>query len=195
VWVKTTGADIHVTSVTGGLDLFSVSGAIMLSGAPREVYAETMAGEINLNNATTSSARLKTASGTIKVNGEVTDLTAVTVSGAINTSMLNFGRARLESVDGPVRFYGAIPSGSVMDVINHAGSITLVIPPQTSADFAFNLYEAELTDEFGIRKRWMMSTKFKAKEMTFGLGDRPSARVTIRSFKGPVSIRRLDATK
>lgn len=195
VWVKTTGAHINISSMNGGLDLFSVSGSITVSGTPREVYAETMGGEITLNEAKTSSARLKTASGAIKVNGDVSDLTAVTVSGAVNTSMASFGRARLESVDGPVRFYGAIPAASVMDIVNHAGSITLVIPPQTSADFAFNLYEAELNDEFGIKKRWMMSSKFKAKEMTFGLGDRPTARVTIRSFKGPVSIRRLDALK
>lgn len=194
VWVKTTGADINVGSVNGGVDLFSVSGSITLTGTPREVYAETMGGEINVNNASTASARLKTASGTIKISGEVSDLTAVTVSGAINTALRSFGRARFESVDGPVRYYGAIPNGSVMDVINHAGSITLVIPPETSADFAFNLYEADLTDEFGIKKRWMMSTKMKAKEMSFGLGDRPTARVTIRSFKGPVSIQRM-ATK
>ena len=194
VWVKTSGASISVSSVDGGLDLFSVSGAITVSGTPRQVYAETMAGEINLQNARTASARLKTASGAIRMSGDVSDVTAVTVSGDINSSLTSFGRARLESVDGHIRYYGAVPNSSVIDLINHAGAITMVIPSQTSADFAFNLYEADLVDEFGIKKRWM-SSKLKAKEMTFGLGDRPTARVMIRSFKGPVALRRLDAAK
>jgi hypothetical protein len=193
VWVKTTGADINIASITGGLDLFSVSGSVTITGNPREIYAETMAGEINLNHVKTASARVKTASGVIKTSGDVADLTAVTVSGDINSAMSSFGRARLESVDGQIRYFGVIPGAAVLDVINHAGSITMVIPPQTAADFVFNLYEADLQDEFGIKKRWMMSNKFKGKEMAFGVGDRPTARVMIRSFKGQVSIRRLDA--
>ena len=194
VWVKTSGANITVLNVEGGLDLFSVTGHITVSGAPRQVYAETMAGGINLHDAHTASARLKTASGTIRMNGEVSDLTAVTVSGDISSSLTTFARARLESVDGHIRYYGAIPNSSVIDLINHAGAVTMIIPAQTSANFAFNLYEADLVDDFGIRKRWV-SSKLKAKEMSFGLGDRPTARVMIRSFKGPVALRRLDAAK
>ncbi|HET9438984.1 MAG TPA: hypothetical protein VFO52_02390 [Longimicrobiales bacterium] len=192
VWVKTAGANINVAAINGSLDLFSVTGSIGVSGRPRVVNAETMAGNIDIN-AQTPAARLKTASGVIKAGGTAEDITAVTVTGDINISLQSFGRARFESVDGQIRYYGAVPPSAVLDVINHAGGITLVIPPATAAEFAFNLYEADLNDEFGIKKRWMMSSKTKAREMTFGIGDRPAARITIRSFKGQVSIRRLDA--
>jgi hypothetical protein len=192
VWVKTSGANVDVAGVNGALDLFSVTGNLGVSGTPRSIYAETMGGNVQLTNASTASARLKTASGMIRTNATVTDLTAVTVSGDINASLESFGRARIESVDGQIRYFGALPSLAVMDLINHAGSITLVIPQSTSADFAFNLYEADLVDEFGIKKRWMMANKQKAaREMTFGVGAGPAARVTIRSFKGPVAIRRM----
>jgi hypothetical protein len=187
VWVKSAGAGIHVASVTGTLDLFSVSGVVTVSGAPREIYAETMGGAINLSDVKASVARVKTASGTIRVGGDVADLTAVSVSGDINSASA-FGRARFESVEGAIRHAGPIRDAAVVDMINHTGSITLTLPPKTSADFAFNLYDADLTDEFGIKKRWMMSNKFKGKEMTFGIGDRPTARVTIRSFRGAVHI-------
>ena len=190
VWVKTSAANIDVANVSGPLDLFSVTGSLTVAGTPRSVYAETMGGTINLMNTNTASARLKTASGEIRMSGSISDVTAVTVSGNINAGLESFGRARIESVDGQIRYFGVIPPAAVMDLINHAGAITLVIPPSTSADFAFNLYEADLVDEFGIKKRWMMSNKLKSKEMTFGVGDRPTARVTIRSFKGPVAIRR-----
>ena len=135
--------------------------------------------------------RAKTASGAITTSGQIADLTAVSVAGAIEVANTSFGRARLESVQGKISYSGAVQPAAVMDVINHAGSITISVPAQTSADFTFNLYEADLQDEFGIRKRWMMSNKFKAREMTFGVGDRPSARITIRSFKGPVAIWKL----
>ena len=194
VWVKTTSGNINVRGVTGAVDLFSVSGSIVAGDAPRALYAETMAGEI-VTDVTTSSARLKTASGVIKSGGSIGDLAAVSVSGDINASLTTFGRARLESVDGQIRYYGVVPPASVLDIINHAGAITMVIPAKTSADFAFNLYEADLNDEFGIKKRWMTNNNFRAQEMTFGLGDRPTARVTIRSFKGAVAIRRLEGAK
>lgn len=193
VWVKTSDATIQVGGVTGGLDLFSVTGAITIGGAPREIYAETMLGEVKLTNVKTATARVKTASGAISASGQIADLTAVSVGGALHVAATTFGRARLESVQGEINYSGAIPEGAVVDVINHAGPITLNIPAHTAADFTFNLYEADLQDEFGIKKRWMMSNKFKAREMTFGIGDRPTARVTIRSFKGQVSINRLDA--
>lgn len=189
VWIKTGSADIAVTLAGGSVNLFSITGSIVVSGSPQSVYAETMSGEINLSNIRSRQARVKTASGVITTSGAIGDLTAVTVSGDINSVLQSFVRARIESVDGNIRYYGAIAPASVMDVINHSGGITLVIPASTSAEFAFSLYEADLTDEFAIKKRWMMS-KQKEKEMSFGVGDRPTARVTIRSFKGPVAIRR-----
>lgn len=194
VWVKTTSATVNVSNVAGGVDVFSVSGNVTVSGAPRALYAETMGGAIN-SSVSSASARLKTASGAIKSSGSVADLAAISVSGDIHAAPARFGRARFESVDGHIRYYGAVPAASVMEVINHAGAITLVIPARTVADFAFNLYEAELEDEFGIRKRWMLSEGYKAREMTFGLGDGPAARITISSFKGPVYIRRLEGAK
>ena len=191
LWVKTTSAEIQVRDVSGGLDLFSITGAITVAGVPREVYAESMQGTITLVDVKTATARLKTASGAIRTSGQIADLTAVSVAGAIEIARTSFGRARLESVQGEINFAGAVQPGAVMDVISHAGAITLSLPAHTAADFTFNLYEADLQDEFGIKKRWMMSNKFKAREMTFGVGDRPSARLMIRSFKGPVAIRKL----
>ena len=191
LWVKTVGAEIQVRDVSGGLDLFSITGAIIVGGAPREVYAESMQGAIRLVDVKTATARLKTAGGAIRTSGHIADLTAVSVAGAIEIARTSFGRARLESVQGEINFAGALQPAAVMDVINHAGPITLSLPAHTAADFTFNLYEADLQDEFGIKKRWMMSNKFKAREMTFGVGDRPSARLMIRSFKGPVAIRKL----
>ncbi len=186
VWVKTAGASISA-STTGVLELISVTGSIYVTNAPRQLVAETMAGDIHIN-AKSTTARVKTASGDITIAGETSDITAATVSGDIRIGLETFALGRFESVDGHVRYFGAIPAGANVEFINHAGPITLMLPAKTSAEFAFNLYESELDDDFGIRKRWA-SASSKASEATFSVGKKPTARVTIRSFKGPVSIR------
>ena len=193
VAVKSESALINVSNVAGSVDVFSVGGNVRVNGSPRALYAETMGGEI-VTNVTSPSARVKTASGAIRGSGSVADWSAVSVSGDISTALTHFGRARLESVSGHIRFQGALPGASILDVVNQAGAITLMIPARTTADFAFNLYEAELQDEFGIKKRWMMNDD-QARAMTFGLGYGTGARVTISSFKGLVSIRRLESAK
>ena len=189
LWVKTTSANVRVSGVTGGIDLLSVSGALDVSGAPREVYAESMGGQITLN-ATTSAARLKTASGALRVNGSISDLTAVTVSGGIDVSA-SYQRARIESVDGDIRYRGALPPRSAIELTTHAGAIELSLHPATSAQFALNLYAGEFIDSFGITKDIASSGKQKAREVTFDIGKDPSARVTLRSFKGRTVLRKL----
>lgn len=190
VWVKTTDADIRISDVAGGLDLFSVGGAIAIAGAPAEVYAETMGGQIALH-ANTRSARVKTASGAVQVSGAISDLTAVTVSGPINLASVTFARAIVESVDGDIRYTGTFLPGSTLDATNHAGAIDLLLPRAVAASFSVSLYNGELKDAYGIANKFKGGAEQKTREMRFALGKTPSARVTIRSFKGRVSLQKL----
>jgi hypothetical protein len=189
VWVKTMSADIRISNVAGGVDLFSVSGTIEVNGSPREVYAETMGGDIALN-ATTKAARLKTASGSLKVSGAVNDLTAVTVSGPIDVTRLGYQRARIESVDGAIRYAGRPSASSDLEVTNHAGSIDLFMPRDVAGGFSLSLYSGEFVDEFGVAAKYF-NPKQKTREANFSLGVKSAARVTLRSFKGRVALRRL----
>ncbi|HEX6559560.1 MAG TPA: DUF4097 family beta strand repeat-containing protein [Longimicrobiales bacterium] len=189
VWVKTTDADTRVSAVAGGIDLFSVSGSMYITGAPSEVYAETMGGEITLSG-NTQSARIKTAAGALHVSGSIADLTAVTVSGPVDVVKTSFARARIESVDGDIRFTGPLPARSMLEVTNHAGAIDLYLPAKSSASFAISLYEGKVVDEFGNVGKYAAGQPFKARELKFALGSAPSAQVTIRSFKGRVALRK-----
>lgn len=188
LWVKTVDGEVNVKDVMGGLDLFSVSGSFRIEGAPSEIYAETMGGQI-IVNANTASARLKTAAGAIKVSGTIADLTAVTVSGPIEVTKSQFKRARVESVDGDIRFLGALAMSSVLDVTNHSGAIDLFVPVKTQTEFTLSQYSGEFTDEFGFARKYS-GARTKAKDYTFALG-KPLSKVTLRSFKGRISIRQL----
>jgi DUF4097 and DUF4098 domain-containing protein YvlB len=179
--VKTADGDIRISSINGGLDIFSTSGSIDIKGDPSELYAETMSGKITAFT-NTSSARLKTAAGAIQVSGAIADLTAVTVSAPIDVVKTSFQRARLESVDGNISFRGGLPPKSQLDVTNHAGAIDFFVPANASASFVVSLYEGMLKNEFGLKP---------VREGTLALGKAPSAKVTIRSFKGRATLRKL----
>lgn len=188
VWVKTTSGDVRVSGVTGGIDLFSVSGALEIGGAPREVYAETMGGRISLN-ASTGAARLKTASGPIHASGSITDLTAVTVSGNLDITRLTAQTARFEAVDGDIRYTGAFAPKSRIEFSTHAGAIDLVLPANVTASFDVSLYAGQLIDGFGAAIKAGKSSE-KARNLAFTIGKTPSAQVTLRSFKGRIALRK-----
>src|SRR3954465_3132152 len=95
VWVKTATADIDVSGVEGGLDLYVVSGTIDVNGNPHELNAEAIDGDIHIVGSP-SWVRGKTASGAISFQGASSDAGFSTVSGAIKVDGGVFERTRLE---------------------------------------------------------------------------------------------------
>lgn len=183
LWVKTTDANISVSGVKGSVDLFSVSGSIEVTGGPSATYAETMAGSITFR-AKTTAARLKTAGGAIRVEGNAEDLNAVTVSGSIDVGKLSFGRARLESVNGELRYFGSLGKSAVLEMTNHGGGIELALPAAVNGEFVVSQYSGEFVDKLSGRKR-------TSREFKFATGKTPFARITLRTFKGRIVLRKF----
>jgi hypothetical protein len=188
VWVKTASADVIVDGVTGGVDVYSVSGRLDIGGSPREVFVESMAGAIRVA-ADTRTVRAKSASGDIAIVGGVTDVIATTVSGTLTAEGGAFERGRFESVDGDIRYTGGIRRGSWLDFINHSGAVELVLPRATSADVALTMFEGGFEDAFGVRPAYG-GNKLKGQQLSFSLG-RGGAHVTVRNFKGRIILRAL----
>jgi hypothetical protein len=186
VWVKTASADIFVDGLTGGVDLYSVSGRIEVAGQPREVFVESMGGAIVVA-ATTRTVRAKSASGDITLRGTVADVIATTVSGTLSAEGGGFERARFESVDGAIRYAGPIRRASWLDFINHAGAVDLLLPRDASADVSITMFEGGFEDGFGVRAS-MGGNKLKGRQLTFTLGE-GGAHVSVRNFKGQTILR------
>lgn len=186
VWVKTANADVTVTGVTGGIDVYSVSGRLEVGGSPREVFVESMAGAVRVA-ANTRTVRAKTASGDIVVAGVVNDVMATTVSGTVTAEDGAFERGRFESVDGDILYAGEVRRGSWLDFINHSGAIELVVPRATAADFALTLFEGGFQDAFGVRPTYG-GNKLKGQQLSFTIGG-GGAHVTVRNFKGRTILR------
>lgn len=185
VWIKTVSADVHIDSVTGGVDVYSVAGRIDVSGQPRELYAETMAGPISANVATRS-ARLRTASGGIVVRGRITDAAAQSVSGTLTIAGEQIEHGRFESVDGDIDFTGAVQRAASLEFINHSGAVHLRLPAATAADVLVSTYGGTVRTGFKVRAS-ESSNRFKGRELGFVLGG-GGARIAVRTFDGSIVI-------
>lgn len=186
VWVRTASSAIAVGGVTGGVDVNSVSGIIDIAGSPRELFAESMSGELVLD-VRTAVLRAKTLTGAIRMRGAITDASATSVGGNITVEGA-VERGRFEAVDGDVRYIGAPARTASLDFVNHAGAVELLLPATAAADFVVSTHEGALDNEFRVVMR-TVGSKLKGSEFHFALGS-GGARVNVRTFRGRVTIRR-----
>ncbi len=186
VWVKTATASIDVSGVTGQLDLYVVSGAITVSGNPSELNAEAIDGDINVIG-DPGWLRAKSASGDVTLKGTSDDIALSTVSGAIAVNAGKLERAKIESVTGPIRFSADIQRGGALDIDTHSGTLDFTIPRNTGADFDIASIAGSITNELNYSRpakgRYGRGAELVMTNASGG------ARVTIRSFKGPVTLR------
>ncbi|HYN80047.1 MAG TPA: hypothetical protein VES88_00980 [Gemmatimonadaceae bacterium] len=192
VWVKTATAEIEVSGVTGELDLYVVGGRIRVSGKPAELNAEAIDGDIEVNGKP-GWLRAKSASGTVTLNGSSSDLSISTVSGGITVNSVpaegsgKFERAKIETVTGPIRFNADIEKGAAIDFNTHSGTLDIAIPRRTGADFDIASIAGAISNElnFGRPAKGRYGRGSELVMMNASGG----ARITVRSFKGPVTLR------
>jgi Putative adhesin len=187
LWIKTATANIDVSGVDGGLDLYVVSGSIDVVGNPRELNAEAIDGDIHIN-ATTPWVRAKSATGTITFQGASADAAFSTVSGAVKVVGGVFERTKIETVTGPIAFSGHLDRSGAFDFDTHSGSIDIAIPERTSASFSVVSIAGKIANS--LSRTSPVAGRFgRGSELTMDVRD-GGAKVTVRTFKGTVTLRR-----
>jgi DUF4097 and DUF4098 domain-containing protein YvlB len=188
VWVKTATATIDVSGVTGELDLYVVGGRIRVTGDPAELNAEAIDGDIEVTGSP-GWLRAKSASGDVTLKGSSRDIALSTVSGGI-TIATNGGkleRGKIESITGSIRFSADIEKGGSIDFDTHSGPLDVSIPRNTGVEFEIASIAGTITNQLNFAKpvsgRYGRGAELS---MTNGPG---GAHVTIRSFKGAVTLR------
>ncbi len=186
LWVKTATANIDVTGVTGGLDLYVVSGTIDVTGNPRELNAEAIDGDIHVTGSP-SWVRAKSATGAITLRGSSADAALSTVSGAIRVEGGSFERARIETVTGNITFAGQLDRSGAFDFDTHAGTVDIAVPDKTNASFAVVTIAGKIDNRVS-RTRALAGRFGRGQELTTETGA-GGAKVNVRTFKGGVTIR------
>ena len=187
LWVKTATASIDVTGVTGGLDLYVVSGTIDVTGNPRELNAEAIDGDIHVTGSPPW-LRAKSASGAITFRGASADAALSTVSGAIRVDGGLFERTKIETVTGNITFAGQLDRSGVFDFDTHGGTVDIAVSEKSNA--SFNVVTIAGKIENLISRTRPFAGRFgRGQELTTETGA-GGAKVNVRTFKGPVTIRR-----
>ena len=187
LWVKTATANIEVQGVDGGLDLYTVSATIDVTGSPRELNAEAVDGDIHIAGSPTW-LRAKSASGAITFRGGSSDAGISTVSGPVKIEGGVFERTKVETVTGNVSFNGRLDRSGTFDFDTHSGSIDIAVPDKTSASFSVASIAGTITNN--VSRTIPSPGRFgRGSELTTEIFD-GGAKVSVRTFKGPVTLRR-----
>lgn len=187
VWVKTATASIDVSGVSGGLDLYVVSGTIDVTGSPRELNAEAIDGDIHIAGSPPW-LRAKSATGAITLRGASADAALSTVSGAIRVDGGLFERTKIETVTGNITFAGQLDRSGAFDFDTHGGTVDIAIPEKTNASFSVVTIAGKIDNRLS-RTRPFAGRFGRGEELTMEAGA-GGAKVNVRTFKGPVTIRR-----
>jgi putative adhesin len=187
LWVKTATANIDVSDVTGGLDLYVVSGTIDVTASPHELNAEAIDGDIHITGSPPW-VRAKSASGTIIFQGASSDAAFSTVSGAVKVDGGIFERTKIETVTGNINFSGQLDRSGAFDFDTHSGAIDIAIPEKTAASFSVVTIAGSITNN--LSKSSPIPGRFgRGAELTTDVSG-GGAKVSVRAFKGQVTIRR-----
>jgi hypothetical protein len=182
VRVKTTRGSIDVDGVTGALDIGSTSGNVSVAGVPRELTVETMDGDVELEGAVVW-LRARTAGGDITIRGGAEDLVSASVSGAVTVTGGPVRAARLETMTGGITFEASIARGAVLDVGTHSGPIRVVLPKGSTPTVEATTVAAPIDNNLTPQRATLRG---EGRELALSLGG--DARLTVRSFKGPVTL-------
>ena len=186
-WVKTTGASVDIRNVTGGVDVYSVTGDVTFDGSPEQLYAESMGGEVMITGES-SSIRAKTGKGPITFRGAGDDVSLVTVGGRITVNGQRMKRGHFESVTGDIVFDGDLVPGSHVGIQTHSGRVEMTLPRDAGADCVVTSIEGDVQVDFDVEGALDRDgAQGPEREFTIGGG---GAHVKIQTFDGPVAIRR-----
>jgi DUF4097 and DUF4098 domain-containing protein YvlB len=187
LWVKTATANIDVSGVDGGLDLYVVSGTIDVTGNPHELNAEAIDGDIHITGSPPW-VRAKSATGTIVFQGASSDAAFSTVSGAVKVDGGVFERTKIETVTGNISFSGLLDRSGSFDFDTHSGIVDLAIPAKMGASFSVVTIAGSITNN--VSKTSPIPGRFgRGAELTMDASG-GGAKVSVRTFKGPVTLRR-----
>jgi len=186
LWVKTATASIDVRGVSGGLDLYVVSGTIDVIGNPRELNAEAIDGDIHITGSPPW-LRAKSATGAITFRGTSSDVALSTVSGAIKVEGGPFERVKVETVTGNIGFAGGVDRGT-FDFDSHGGTVDIATPENANATFGVVTIAGTIDNRLS-RARPFAGRFGRGQELSFEAGA-GGGKVSVRTFKGPVTLRR-----
>ncbi len=187
VEVEVVSADITVRDTTGTCALKSVSGDILVTGSTSQVDARAISGEVEVR-AARAPVRAKSVSGDVIIDGVEGSVEGSSVSGSIQVKGTAISRADLAATSGSIRLEASLLPGARIEAKSVSGDITLVLPPDTVANFEVTSFSGGIRNDFGPEAT-RVSQYTSERELTFSTGS-GGARIVLKSFSGNVALQK-----
>ena len=168
--VHTNNGDVVVVDAVGRVEMVTLSGDVTGTRIRGDVEATSLNGTVALNDVQGATIAAESTSGSLElVNVVSSDIDVSTVSGTVD-------------------FTGPLDPKGRYSFASHSGTVTLIIPPATSARFSIETFNGEIDSDFPYTLQPNRDRRNGQRlEFNVGAGE---ARVTAESFSGGVVIRR-----
>ncbi len=187
----------------------SVSGDITIRGTKAEVEANTVSGEVVVEEASqvidigsvSGNIDLRSLDGRIDVSSvsaevrveDVTgELEATTVSANIDIRRGRLRALRTESVSGTLTYDGSFANDGIYRFNSHSGSLYFALPANAGAYLELETWSGNISSDFPLTLQPDGNLGRRARRMQFTIGA-GGARISAETFSGNITIRRLAA--
>jgi DUF4097 and DUF4098 domain-containing protein YvlB len=150
--VHSVSGSVKVTGVHGSLRAETVSGEMTINDAPRLEAAKTVSGDVSLT-AVTADGDLSAASvsGSVRAKGvKARGLDLGSVSGDINVSDVTCERLGVKTVSGGVEYAGGITKGGRYEINAHSGTVRLQLANPAGFELNANSFSGSIRSELPL---------------------------------------------
>jgi DUF4097 and DUF4098 domain-containing protein YvlB len=139
---------VHVEGVEGTVDIESASGSLQVEGRPRSIHATGFSGGVTILGGGIEVTRAESVSGTVMVTRASGLVEAKSSSGGVSVKG-DVRDAQLFSVSGTVAFDGTVANNGRLSAESSSGSVELILPRHTSAEYELSTISADIDNDFG----------------------------------------------
>jgi DUF4097 and DUF4098 domain-containing protein YvlB len=186
VRANTISANLHVTGMTGELELQSVSGDIDTEVFGADVTVQTISGSIEVaGHHQTAEMHLSVVSGDAWVRDIAGDLTARTISGDLNVRAGKLRRTRIDTTSGDVHVEAGLDPAARLEVDSTSGDLVLELCGKPDGDYELTSFSGDI-QAYG-RRGEPRNAHGPTSELRFKLGD-GGALVRADSLSGEIML-------
>jgi len=193
VMLRSMSGSLTVRGVKGEVDLHTNNGDVEVADAVSRIEMGTLSGDV-------TGLRLRGEVEATSLNGTVslTDVQgrvvrAESTSGSLELVNVVSRDIDVSTVSGEVDFTGPLDPQGQYSFQSHSGTVTLTVPPTTSARFSIETFNGEVDSDFPFTLQPNRERR-QGQRLEFNVGA-GEARVTAESFSGGIVIRRAAATQ
>ncbi len=174
LWVKMIDGDITATGTAGELELYAVSGSIVVRAVSGVTMIESIDASVSVAEAR-GDLRVRGSRGKVLLESVHGTASVATVSGPVTLAFVT-ADGRVETIGGDITMKGAPQKGATMELQSHSGAMWL----------SFDATRTPLLD-LSSRAGPVLGDSAMKGAAQFG-------QVVARSFKGRITVRRFVVT-